>query len=775
MVDIQLSRGGNSVVRCGVCAAALLLGGCGGGGGVKPSPPPPVAAPLPAPTSAPTPAPTPSPTPTGTGTNFDTSEYRATVGSVSMNALSAYNKGATGAGVGVGVIDSGIDLQSEEFGDRLSAASRDVAGNSTVDDESGHGTAVAFTIAGRRNGAGTHGVAFDATIIALRADRPGTCAAETTNDEMSGCKFPSDAIARGVDAARVAGAKVINLSLGGEAMPADLRAAIGRATAAGIVLVIAAGNDGTAEPDPFALVATDTSVSRNQVIIAGSVGAGDIASSFSDKAGSGARQFLTAVGERVRAPDESGTSFLWSGTSFAAPQISGAVALLAQAFPNLTGAQIVELLLTTARDAGEMGTDPVYGRGVLDLTRAFQPVGVTSVAGTGATVSMTNNGTLSAPMGDARTSGTGAVILDGFNRAFAIDLAQTIDRHTPAPALANALGGRVRSVALATGGMTVALTVAPSTSQGVQLRRAELTASDASAARAIAGLVTQRFGTKASFGVGFAMGGQALSAHLAGRTEPAFLIAGSGGLGFYNRAGNAAAYRQQLGQVGLTAALESGRVSSRTLRDQMPEGEWARSDYHQVALTLDRRFGSVATSITGRRLAEASTLLGARLGGSLGAPSGTSWFVDLDVRAPVGGWLLGGSVKQGWTAARLSGIDGGGQLRSVAWSADLSKTDLWTAGDSFGLRLAQPLRVTHGGLSLVLPTHWNYGTGAVDVWTKQTLNLAPTGRELDLEARYALPLILGDLQASLFWRRQPGHVVNSLDDKGVAVRWETGF
>ena len=68
-----------------------------------------------------------------------------------------------------------------------------------------------------------------------------------------------------------------------------------------------------------------------------------------------------------------------NGTSFSSPAVAGALALLLQAFPNLTGRQAVEILLTTAREAGTPGTDGVYGRGLLDLVQAFQPVGSTRV------------------------------------------------------------------------------------------------------------------------------------------------------------------------------------------------------------------------------------------------------------------------------------------------------------------------------------------------------------------------------------------------------------
>jgi subtilisin family serine protease len=748
---------------------SVLVAACGGGGGgVNGTPPPPVTAvPPPTPTPPP-PAPTPTPPPIPAPTSFDTAEYRATVGAVSLNALAAYNRGATGAGIAIGIIDSGIDLQSEEFGSRVLPFSRALAGNSTLDDESGHGTAVAFAAAGRRNGAGTHGVAFDASLIVLRADRPGSCVTENTDDAESGCRFGTDAIAQGVDAARVGGARVVNISLGGSDMPQPLREAIGRATAAGMIVVIAAGNDGTANPDAFTAVANDAAVSRGLVVIAGSVGAGDAISSFSDRAGTSATQYLAAVGERVRAPDQDGTPLLWSGTSFAAPQVSGAIALLAQAFPNLSGAEIVDLLFRTARDAGEAGTDAIYGRGVLDITRAFQPVGAVRVAGTSTAVSLTANATLSGPMGDARQAGLGAVILDGYSRAFAIDLANTIHHTSPARTLAPALLSTGRNVAMGYGGTRIAMTLAPDGGAS----RLSLSRTDAQAARAIAGSVTQRLGRHLSFGIGMRQGAAGLTAQLAGRADPAFLVSDTGWEGAARSSG---AVRAAFGSLGVTAAAETGRILTR--RDGILAGAepYARARYDRTAVAVDRRFGPVATQITASRLGERDTMLGASFGTGLGATRATSWFVDAAARLDAGdGWSLGGTVRRGWTVADVrGGLSGRGRATTSAFAADIARSGVF--GGELGLRLAQPLRVADGGIALALPTGWNYATATVDSVTTQQLNLAPTGRELDLEARYARAFAGGLLQTNLFWRRDPGNRADLAPDYGVALRWGRGF
>ena len=783
------------LLQGGALGAALLVAACGGGGGVNSTPTPPntpapsptptptpaptpTPTPAPTPTPTPTPAPTPTPTPTPPPTNYDTAEYRGTVGAVSMNALVAYQAGSTGKSIKIGIVDSGIDTQNTAFTGRIDPASRDVAGSRALADEGGHGTAVAFTAAGGRNGTGAEGVAFDATLLVMRADTPSTCAKQDS-DGNPDCSFNDSAIATGITTAANNGAKVINLSLGGSAPSQGVINAIAQAAAKGVIVVIAAGNDGTANPDPFADIPANAASSKGLVIIAGSVDSNDVISSFSDKAGDGAAHFLAAVGESVVAPcPGEQTACLWDGTSLAAPQISGAVALLAQAFPNLSGAQIVSILFQSARDAGAAGVDPVYGNGILDLTRAFQPVGTTSVAGARGAVSLASNATLSAPMGDAAQGPLGAVILDGFDRAFAVNLARTIRTSGPVHTLTGALETRDRNYVIDAGRMSVAVTIAPGRDQ-TRIERTLLSPEQADGARAIAGIVTTRLGDTAQFAVGFSQSGATLEARLVGRSDPAFLVARdpTEGQGFLTDVGGSAAMRQQFGKWGLTAAIENGAVLAPVASDIALRDPYHRFGYSRMSIAADRRFGPLSASLSGSWLDEQDTVLGARFGDGLGDTRATSWFVDAAARLDLGaGWSLNGTARQGWTLAQVrAGLSGSGLIRTNAYAASIAKDGVFGASDSFGLGVAQPLRVSRGGIDLRLPAYYDYATASVTAWSDQRLNLAPTGREIDVEARYAFPLGAGQLETNLFWRRDPGNFAALPDDRGAALRYGVAF
>lgn len=749
----------------------MMLASCGGGGGSVNTVPAPAPAPAPTPVPAPTPTPAPAPAPTPTptpGATFQTAEFNRSSGLAFSNVLPAYEAGATGKNVTVGVIDSGVAATNPEFAGKISPASADLAGNRGITDEGGHGTAVSDVLLGAKNGQGIHGVAFDSTLLVLKTDTPGTCASN------GGCTHDDNAIAAALDLATQQHARVVNISLGGEAPDATLRAAISRATSAGLVIVIAAGNDGTANPDALANVALDP-IARNQIVIAGSIDSDHLISTFSNRAGSAASVYITALGEDVRSIDQNGTATLWTGTSFSTPHVSGAIALLAQAFPNLTGAQIVQLLLDSADDLGAAGTDSVYGRGALDIGKAFAPQGPTGLAGTGAQVSMSlANATLSTAMGDAAQSGMGAVILDGYSRAYAVDLARSIRYASPTGPLNAALAQPVRSVSGSAGAMTIALSIVPGP-LGATMSPLSLTESEAVQARTAAGLVASKLTRDSSMAFGFSQEGRTLAATLAGASQPAFLVArdASGATGFERRAGDAFAFRQQMGKLGLTLSAERGQA---LLPGQMAwQPHWQGYGYTSMTFGADRQVGRLRLAGSVTQMAEDRTVLGAELGPAFGSGHGTSWFIDARADWDLGsGWALGGAWRQGWTLVGAGGaLMHGEALASNAFAFDVAKAGLF-GGDQLAFRVSQPLRIAGGGLDLRLPTSYDYFTGQVG-YSDARLNLTPAGRELDMEAVWSALLLGGRFDANLFWRRDPGNFASLPDDKGAAVRWSLGF
>lgn len=127
-----------------------------------------------------------------------------------------------------------------------------------------------------------------------------------------------------------------------------------------------------------------------------------------------------------------------------------------------------------------------------------------------------------------------------------------------------------------------------------------------------------------------------------------------------------------------------------------------------------------------------------------------------------------------WTRPDRAGLVSGGVLRSSAFSFDIARAGLFRPDDQAALRFAQPLRVAHGGIDLTLPIAYDYATGAAE-FGQRTYSLAPTGRELVVEASYALALLGGDLVVNTWWRQDPGHIAAMPDDKGAALRFTMGF
>lgn len=782
---------------------AAMLAGCGGGGsggGVISAP-----SPTPSPSPSPTPSPTPTATPTPSPSVFNTAEFRRSDGPEQHGATVAWQAGATGAAQTIAIIDTGIDIDSPEFAGRISGQSRDVASNRSIDSIDDHGTNVALVAAAARNGTGVMGIAFDASLLVLRADSVGSCEGGSPGESLEGCTFDDRDIARGVSAALAAGARVINISLGGNGTIASaLTTAVAQASAAGVVVVVAAGNGGdgseagTDPSQPTAFARQIREAGGNNVIIVGSVDVNDTLSVFSQRAGGQAAWYLGARGEavccvyengQVYVGRDSGGSFnlLFSGTSFATPQVAGAVALLAQAFPNLTGQQIVRLLLDTARDGGVSGVDPVYGAGVLDIAAAFRPQGATTLPGTRTAMHIGAQSALgSAATGDAlRTAaGLSATVLDSYGRAYDMDLASGFRGADLQGRLAGALRGDVRSHASRVGGASLAFTVSDepqARGEGSWARQLRLTSEETRGAQLLAARVAMRIAPGTEMALALREGAEGLSMQLRGAERPAFLIArtANGERGFAAAMGTSFAVRHALGRWGVTVGGETGRVAFDHLEigGFGPMGEPLR-DYpsRRFSLGLDRRLGAFDFALSGSWLQEDETILGTLLAPGFGARGADTLFADAAGGLELaGGWRLGAEWREGWTRARSAGLVASGSAFSTsAWSADVSKRGVAGLGDSLGLRISQPLRVNSGALGFNVPVAYDYATLTASYDTR-FVPLTPTGREIDAELAWRSPLWGGDAAASLFYRTDPGHSDTTPDDRGVAIRWRRYF
>jgi hypothetical protein len=403
-------------------------------------------------------------------------------------------------------------------------------------------------------------------------------------------------------------------------------------------------------------------------------------------------------------------------------------------------------------------------------------MGATSLAGSGAPVSTTSsNGQTSGPMGDAKGSSFGAIILDGYSRAYAIELAQTLVRTRPEQPLAQSLQGDFRTASAAAGKTAVTVTVDRTFSGQPQvgLAQAGLAYEDARQARMVAGMALSRLSPRTAVAFGFSESGRTLQQRLTGHEQNAFLVARDplARNGFFADAGSAMGVRQRLGPVGLTLTNERGRVYQPGL---VRSGEDPR--YSISAATLDRRFGRALVSVGATRLDEDETMLGSRFGAAFASGGASSNFLDGSLSYDLGrGWSAFGSYRRGWT--RMAGTGAlveEGRLSTDAWAFDLARHGAFRAGDKLALRVMQPLRVRSGGFDLSVPTTYDYSTGAVG-YEQRPFSLAPTGREIDLELAYGVRAWGGQLGANMFLRTEPGHIEAADNDVGAAIRYTLGF
>lgn len=218
-----------------------------------------------------------------------------------------------GKGVNVAILDTGCDTAHPDLKERIVGGrnfTKDDGGNPNVyEDYNGHGTHVAGTIAAIQNNTGVVGVAPEANLLIIKV----------LGQNGSG---QYEWIIKGIDYAIEQKADIISMSLGGPEDVPELHEAIQRAVTNSILVVCAAGNNGDGDDltDEF-----DFPGSYNEVI---SVGAIDLERHSSTFSNSNNQVDLVAPGEKILSTYLKGTYATLTGTSMAAPHVSGALALI---------------------------------------------------------------------------------------------------------------------------------------------------------------------------------------------------------------------------------------------------------------------------------------------------------------------------------------------------------------------------------------------------------------------------------------------------------------
>ena len=663
---------------------------------------------------------------------------------------------AAGEGVTVGVLDTGIDTGDPAFGDRI-VTEQFLPG--AVDEDGSrfsHGTAVASILAGAEVPGYEHqplGVAWgaDLAVFALPlgtapelydpiavSELPdtGEYFAETF-EEILAWEFESESI------------DFLNLSLGvsglienyGEEVvrePFEAMAAViaQEGVEDKVVFVWAAGNDhGTAcnlpisqcvdgaveasSPALFAGLALHfPELRQNTVAVVAIRPDGEIAD-FSNRCGIAADFCLAAPGDDVEfsyfgphptlGPGFRGVATR-GGTSFAAPMVTGGLALMKQYFRGqLSNVDLLARLLETANRSGLYADAAIYGRGLMDLAAATSPVGTPVVA-----------------MGD-RVGGVGASIQGTslqVGRAFGDSFVHSLANREIAAF--DTLGAPFWYDA----GSLVTAAAGPSLLHRLRdLERASARAPDASPTDPIRLPILETPGEPQG-------------------AVPALYLADSGAPAA--RAGHLAlAGRSLVATMPVGANLSATALTTEGLAGQEPAS----------GATLAWREPDAALGVRVGWLGERETLLGSSSEGAFGDLVANALFAGLEADADVGRWRIGGAAEIGTVNARTRDglFEGVSPLATSAFA--LHATRQGAEGDVVRVSLAQPLRVEDGEARLAVPS--GRTTAGEVIRSAVALNAEPGGRQVDLAVQWRRPLDVGQLSLGATLSREPGHDRNA--------------
>ncbi|MGC6476600.1 MAG: S8 family peptidase [Parvibaculales bacterium] len=373
----------------------LALAACGGGGGSTPK----SGGGTPAPKTGAPPQPTPAPAPPKPKTpkvaNLDIQqflshgEFQGQIGLAMTKAAHAYARGLTGEDIRIGFTDTGLDTAHSEFSDkRIYLKNHQAYGALTPSaTQLSHGTSVASIAAGRRgSGAGMHGVAYNADIgmYALALTNDGNL---TINDDILNTGLTQLANQKTQIYNHSWGMNIqFDPSLAGtqrRLMQLEYGQSVQTMVSNRGIHVWSAGNEGGEQVSATSGLPFYFDELRGRVLVAVAVDDKGHIGSDSNRCGAAKAFCLAAPGGMTPNSDKfvkaakahDGYHFV-VGTSFAAPHVTAALALMKELFGDqLSDKELVARLLKKATKTGVYADSDIYGQGLLNIEAATNPVG----------------------------------------------------------------------------------------------------------------------------------------------------------------------------------------------------------------------------------------------------------------------------------------------------------------------------------------------------------------------------------------------------------------
>jgi len=726
-------------------------------------------------------------------------EYVNSTGLAQLRAAEGYARRSGGLpggqGVRIAIIDSGIDVSHPDLGNLASQSWS--AGDEALTSNS-HATFVAGIAGARRTQSDDpndiHGLAYQATLVNFQTSRPSVVEATGEVTFATGDLVEAIRTASGLDS-NSAGveADVLNLSLGGfstsDSTFAALRTAMRAAAAEDKIMVLAAGNEGLdSDPDrseqPIfpAAYADDSGIAGHAIVVGNLTSTNQVAPS-SNLCGDTKDYCLFAPGSNIRSTLPGGLYGVGSGTSFAAPYVSGAAAVVKAAFPGVSNTDVVDRLLLTAADLGPAGVDSTFGRGLLDLEAAMAPVGPTGfpIGPTvdGPTVTVASSALRLGPglqLGRSARERLGEVMtVDEMGFPFPIDLAANIEATPRDSGLVSFVGHDGMSITSATLPKATIAAILPD----ADVQRLEPLSSNIDRL----GSDSREQRVPLSFNADVTNDAQ-IFARLYGAAEPElgledglldrdgmFLQANSF-LSPYNQWADdtaGAGFRLQPADnaeiaLSMHTSIEDGGGPSRSLQ------RLEAKIFGPANIEFRLGFGLVQE--------EGGFLGGSASGAFDQGSSAQSQFLTVSALGPLTktiDWF--GSYSRGQSSISSDDatlITDWSDAQSEAFGLGFIMRDVASDGDGLSIMVGQPLRQERVRATVSLPVA-RLPNGDV-VRETDKIDLTPSAREIATEIGYRLPLDEGgghDLRAAGFLRLRPDHDRSRDPEAGLGLvyRW----